>query len=196
MCGPIHGNAGAGPSADELVRQAQAHEAAREEDVAARRYTEALSIEATHAGAWIGLGDLRMRLGELAEAERVFTAARARVPSLSRALERRARIRWAMGRHVEAEADLEQFAEETGDSSGFRALAGWFGADGRTPRQLATWRRLLRWADEREDRSLYAEARLMVRALVALVGDADPASCPIEPDSTRSALANMARRGR
>jgi Flp pilus assembly protein TadD len=65
----------ASSSADELVRQARAHEAAHDDAVAVRRYMEALSIEPRNAEAWIGLAALRMKMGEAAEAERVYSAA-------------------------------------------------------------------------------------------------------------------------
>ena len=185
----------ASSSADELVRQARAHEAAHEDDVAVRRYMEALTIEGTNADAWVGLGALRMRLGEAAEAERVYSSALARLPTLSAALEGRARARWAMGHHDDAEADLETFATMTQSTAALRELAGWYGQDGRTPVQLATWRRLLCSAVEQNDPAGERDARRMVRALVIVVDGADPASSPVKPDATRRALAAIARRG-
>jgi tetratricopeptide (TPR) repeat protein len=182
-------------SADELVRQARAHEAAHEDDVAARRYMEALTIEPTNADAWMGLGALRMKLGDAREADRVYSSALDRVASLHRALEGRARARWALGRHDDAEADLELFATTEGDATALRELAAWYGLDGRAPAQLAIWRRLLSMAREQVDAASEREARRMVRALVIVVDGADPASSPVEPDSTRRALAAIARRG-
>jgi tetratricopeptide (TPR) repeat protein len=181
-------------SADELVREARAHEQAREEDIALRRYTEALTIDPTNAGAWIGLGALRMKLGEPAEAERVYASALDRVPTLRSALAGRARALWALGHRPEAEADLEAYATIEGDTAALLELAGWFGAEGRTPAQLATWRRLLAMHGKAGDAELVREARRMVRALIVLVDSADPASSPVEPDATRRALARIARR--
>jgi tetratricopeptide (TPR) repeat protein len=180
-------------SADELVRQARAHEAAREDDLAVRRYMEALSVEPTSGDAWLGLGALRMRLADAAEAERVYSAALERVPSLYEALGGLARARWALGLHAQAEADLDAYAGARGTLDALRELASWYGADGRTPAQLATWRRIL--AMTLDDATGAREARRIVRALVILVDGADPASSPIEPDSTRRALASIARRG-
>jgi tetratricopeptide (TPR) repeat protein len=185
----------ASSSADELVRQARAHEAAHEDDVALRRYTEALETDRTNADAWLGLGALRMKVGEPAEAERVYDTALAQVPTLRLALQGRARARWALGRHGEAEDDLEAYAALEGGASALRQLAGWFGADGRTPAQLATWRRLLLVARGLEDPALEQEARRMVRALVILVDGSDPAASPIDPEPTRRALARIAARG-
>ncbi len=188
----------ASSSADELVRQARAHEAEHDDDVAVRRYMEALAIEPRNAEAWIGLGALRLRIGEAAEAERVYSSALERVPTLQAALEGRARARWALGRHDDAEADLYAFATtQTTQASiaPLRDLADWYGLDGRTPAQLASWRRLLAIALERADSASEREARRMVRALVIVVDGADPASSPVEPDTTRRAMAAIARRG-
>jgi tetratricopeptide (TPR) repeat protein len=185
----------ASSSADELVRQAHAHEAAHEDDVALRRYTDALAVDRTSADAWMGLGSLRLKLGEPEEAERVYDTALAEVPTLRAALEGRAHARWSLGRHAEAEADLESYAGREGDVRAFRQLADWFGADGRTPAQLATWRRLLVLARSDDDASFEKEARRMVRALVILVDGADPAASPVDPDGTRRALARIAARG-
>jgi cytochrome c-type biogenesis protein CcmH/NrfG len=182
-------------SAEELVRQARVHEAAHEDDLALRRYTEALTIDPTSVDAWLGLGALRMRLGEAAEAERVYVTALGRVPSMHRALEGRARARWVLGRHAEAEADLDAYATMEVDPEALRELAGWFGADRCAPAQLATWRRLLAFASESGDAVLEREARRMVRALVILVDSADPASSPVDTDATRRALSAIARRG-
>jgi tetratricopeptide (TPR) repeat protein len=188
-------SASASSSADELVRQARAHEAAHEDDVALRRYTDALAEDRTSADAWLGLGALRMKVGEPAEAERVYDTALAQVPTLRLALQGRARARWAIGRHGDAEDDLEAFASLEGDTTALRELAGWFGEDGRTPAQLGIWRRLLASARESSDAALEREARKMVRALVILVGGADPAASPVDPDATRRGLARIAGRG-
>jgi tetratricopeptide (TPR) repeat protein len=185
----------AASSADDLVLQARAHEAAHEEDLAVRRYSEALTLDPANTEAWLGLGALRIKIGDVVEAERVYTAALERVPSLQRALEGRAKARWALGHHVEAEEDLETYAGAGDNVGALRELAEWFGADGRTPLQLATWRRLLGAATRLGDHGFETEARRMVRALVIVVGGADPASSPIDPDPTRRAMAHIARRG-
>jgi tetratricopeptide (TPR) repeat protein len=192
-CGAARAAAGAA-SSEELVLQARAHEAAHEEDIALRRYTEAIEVDSTNGAAWTGLGELRFRLGEPAEAERVFTAALQRDPHLHRALLGRARARWALGEHARAEMDLEAYANTRRDSDAYRELAAWFGVDGRTPAELATWRRLLAAATREGDAAAIDEARRMVRSLVILVDGADPAACPADSDSTRRALARIARR--
>src|SRR5262249_41928699 len=73
-------------SAAELVREARAHEAAREDELAIRRYSEALSIDPTYGDAYLGLGALRLRRGDAREAERVYSVALAHLPALTTAL--------------------------------------------------------------------------------------------------------------
>jgi tetratricopeptide (TPR) repeat protein len=187
--------AAATPSSDELVRQARAHEAAHEEEIAVRRYMEALELDGTTEAAWLGLGALRIRLGEPAEAERVYEAALQRVPTLRRAVLGRARARWAMGKHALAEDDMDAYATAEGDTAALHELATWYGGDGRTPAQLATWRRLLAIAAAAGDSAGEHEARRMVRALIILTDGVDPVSSPPVSDATRRALAQIARRG-
>jgi tetratricopeptide (TPR) repeat protein len=198
ICGAAAGPvapAFASSSADELVRQARSHEAAHEDDLAARRYTEALTLDPLNAAAWLGLGDVRVKLGEAAEAERVYQAALDRIPDFPAALARRARVRWELGRHAEAEADLRAYGDAALDTAAYRQLAEWYGVDGRTPAQLATWRRLLAIAAAAHDAAAVQEAQRMVRALVVLVDGADPAASPVDADSTRRGMARVAARG-
>ena len=189
------GTAHASSSADELVRQAHEHEAAHEEDLALRRYTEALALDRTSADAWMGLGALRLKMGDAVEAEKVYDTALAEVPTLHAALHGRARARWALARHAEAEDDLDAFATTAHDEKALEELAEWYGADGRSPAQLATWRRLLVIARTTDDAPLEKQARRMVKALVVMVDGADPAASPIDGDATRRGLARIAGRG-
>jgi hypothetical protein len=96
-----------------------------------------------------------------------------------------------LGRHADAEVDLQAFADVSKESGALRELADWFGVDGRAPAELAIWRSLLAAPDQSE--SDLREARKMVRALVIVVDGADPASTPVDRDPTRVALARIAR---
>lgn len=184
-------------SALELVRMARTHESANEADVAVRRYMEALALDATCEEAYLGLGALRARLGDLREADRVYSVALERLPWLKPAMAARAGVRRALGLRAEAAADL--FAGATDEVAALRTLAGWYGEDGQLPAQLAVWRRLATIADATGDAPLTREARTMVRALVLVVGPADPAAAPPptrpREASVREALASFARRG-
>ena len=194
-----------GPSASagseaavELVREAHRHVAAQRDDLAVRRYTEALSLAPTLPDAYLGLADVRLRQGDAREAERVYSVALANVPSLRSALAGRAHARWTTGQHERAEQDLDAFAGERDDPEALHALrelATWYGEDGRTPAQLAVWRRLLDAAARTNDASLAKDARTMVRALQILVGPADPAIGATDRGETRRSFAAIARRG-
>ena len=182
-------------SAQELVREARAHDAAHKEELALRRYSEALSLDPTLADAYLGLGELRARRGDAREAERVYSVAMEHVPGLQAAMAGRARARWQLGFRDEAEKDLWAYVLGTDDKAAMRELAGWFGEEGKAPAQLATWRRLLAVAERTADVTLVREARSTVRALQIMVGPADPVSAPVEGDDVRRAVARVAKRG-
>ena len=178
----------------DLVRAAEAHEAAKEEDLAVRRYMEALALDPTCEEAYLGLGSLRSRHGDLREAERVYSLALEHLPALRAARLGRAYIRRALGARAEAVADLSTGGAE--DPTALRILATWFGEEGQTPAQLAVWRRLAASAEATADPVLLREARATVRALVILVGPADPAAMPATEDrNLRRLVATIARKG-
>lgn len=179
-------------STDELLRLARAHERAREEDVAVRRYMEALSLDATCEEAYLGLGALRTRLGDLREAERVYSVALERRPRLDEARLARAHVRRALGLRVDAIADALAGRED--DPVRLRMVAGWYAEDGHTPAQLAVWRRIATLAERSGDPAFRTEARAMVRALVLLVGSADPVAAPADNQGVRAMLGSFARR--
>lgn len=181
-------------SALDLVRIARAHEAANEDDLALRRYTEALSLDPTCEEAYLGLGHLRARQGDLREAERVYSVALEHLPGLRAARIGRAHVRRALGARTEAIDDLLTGAEN--DPAALRVLATWYGEEGQTPAQLAVWRRIVARAETTQDAALLHEARTTVRALVILVGPADPAAAPATDDKKfRRFVASLARKG-
>lgn len=186
-----------GSSAHELVRIAHAHEQAHQDELALRRYTEALSLDPTCEEAYLGLGSLRARRGDLREAERVYSVALEHFPQLRPARVARAYVRRALGAHDEAVHDLLTGMED--DTATLRILASWYGQDGQTPAQLAVWRRIVARAEASHDATLLHEARTMVRALVILVGTADPAASPPEDRAhdggVRYIASVLARRG-
>jgi len=192
--GPVLAREAHASSALELVRIARAHEASREDDIALRRYMEALSLDPTCEEAYLGLGNLRARRGDLREAERVYSVALEHLPGLRAARLGRAYVRRALGARREAIDDLLAGGGDD-DPSTLRVLAGWYGEDGQTPAQLAVWRRVLARAEGAGDAALVREARANVRALVILVGPADPAAAPATDDPVRRLTATLARRG-
>ncbi|MBX3229953.1 MAG: hypothetical protein KIT84_26035 [Labilithrix sp.] len=168
---------GAGPasasSALDLVQIARSYEASHQDDLALRRYMDALSLDPSCAEAYLGLGSLRARRGDLHEAERVYTVALDRLPQLRAARVARAMVRRGLRATNEAIEDLVAGAED--EVAAWKQVAAWYGEDGLAPAQLAIWRRLLARAEATNDAALAREARLMVRALVIIVGPADPA---------------------
>jgi tetratricopeptide (TPR) repeat protein len=180
-------------SALELVRMAKAHETAHEEDIAVRRYMEALSLDPMCEEAYLGLGALRARRGDLREADRVYSVALEHVPALRAARTARAYVRRALGQRDDAVSDLLAGAEQ--EPSALRVLAAWYGEDGQIPAELAVWRRIASRAEELHDVAQLHEARTMVRALVILVGPADPAAAPPELHGLRKLAASLSRKG-
>ncbi len=180
-------------SALDLVRRARAHEAAKEEDLALRRYMEALALDPTCEEAYLGLGDLRARRGDLREADRVYSVALEHLPGLREARRARAYIRRALGLRADAIEDLLHAGD--GDVPALRVLASWYGEDGQTPAQLAVWRTIAARAEATQATVLLHEARTMVKALVILVGPADPAAAPPDNRGVRRLVATLAKRG-
>ena len=184
----------AASSALDLVRTAKAHEAAKEEDRAVRLYMEAIALDPTCEEAYLGLGSLRSRQGDLREAERVYSLALEHLPALRAARLGRAYVRRALGARAEAVEDLSTGGEE--DPTAMRILASWYGEEGQTPAQLAVWRRIAARAEATADPVLLHEARTTVRALLILVGPADPAAMPATDDrNLRRVAATLARKG-
>lgn len=177
----------------ELVRMAKEHEKAKADEVALRRYMDALRLDPTCEEAYLGLGSLRARRGDLHEAERVYSVALEHLPQLREARLARAYVRRALGASNEAIHDLITGSED--DIAALRILAGWYGEDGLIPAQLSIWRRILVRAESASDAALLREARTMVRALVILVGPADPAAFPPEDKGPRQTMRILAKKG-
>jgi tetratricopeptide (TPR) repeat protein len=183
-------------SVTELIREAQELEAAHQEDRAILRYTEALELDPTCAPAYLGLADLRARRGDTREAERVYSVALDHVPQLYAALVGRARVRRVLGDAREGDLDLERYLNHEEDLAEIKELAAWYGDEGRTAAQLATWRRLYVSAlRSGADPTVAREARATVRALEFLVGPADPVAYPPGEDPVRRGIARIALRG-
>jgi hypothetical protein len=122
----------------------------------------------------------------------VYTVALQHLPGLQEARLGRALVRRGQGATDEAIDDLFGASDEL---VALRTIATWYGEDGKTPAQLATWRKLLARAESQHLPALIKEARTMVRALVILVGPADPAAAPANDSPLRRTLATFARRG-
>lgn len=180
-------------SADELLASARRLEAAHEEELAARRYNEALALDGSLAEAWLALGALRTRQGDHREAERVYAVCVARLPGLQAARSAHAEALHALGRMDEAVQEIEMLARAVPRER--RRVAAWYSEEGRYPAALATWRLVLARAVVDHDDETVAEARAMVRALVLVSKPVDPAAYPAGDSRIRQMLGRIARNG-
>lgn len=187
-------SAAASASSAALVEQARAHERVHDDLVAVRRYMEAIALDRTDGDAYLGLGALRLRMGDAREAERVYTVALENVPQLRAAYAGRARAHRALGMRDQAADEMADYALADSDVAALRELGDWQRQDDRLPALLATWRAIYAIAARKEDAALLREARRMVHALQILVAPADPATSPVDPSATRAAIAAATKR--
>ncbi len=180
-------------SVDELVKSGEAHESAGDPEIAARRYTDALSLDPTSEQAYLHLGALRAHQGDGREAVRVYSVALSHMPGFHLARKARAHAYWQTGAREDAERDLEDYLDQRPEDEGsLRTLADWYGLHGRHAAQLATWRRLRARA---RDEGAQKEAATMVRALQIMVAPADPVLAPESSEPVRRSVARITRRG-
>ena len=180
-------------SAKELLASAKRLEQAHDDELAARRYNEALSLDGSLAEAWLALGALRTRQGDHREAERVYAVCVARLPGLLPARSAHAEALHALGRTPEAVQEIELLARAVPRER--RRIATWYTEEGRYPAALATWRLVLARAVVDHDDETVAEARTMVRALVLVARPVDPAAYPTNGNRVRQMLGRIARNG-
>ncbi len=195
-------------SAALLVQQGKQHEKDGQELVALKRYGDAITIDPISEEAYLALGSLRTKRNELFEAEEVFTVGITRVPGTIDLFVARGRVRRFRGRLLDAEDDLRHAWRANGTDASAREIvilreriavereARAFAA------QLASFRRLLAIARERNDASLEKEASVQARALGLYLGEVDPVlggrALPGpsgKNDAERRSLASIARRG-
>lgn len=185
----------AASSSDELFAQGQVHEAARDDDVAIRRYTDAITLDPTHERSYLALAGLRSRRGDYREAEKVYSVALLHLPSRALLYRERGRARWFAGLRDEAESDLEAYLRVTPEEATFRELSSWYGIHDRPLAQLSVWRRLLILGITNKNEDLVTEARLYTRVLTAFTKPVDPVAFPTDDSPFRRGLAQMATRG-
>lgn len=180
-------------SAEELLASAKRLERAQDDELAARRYSEALALDAGLAEAWLALGALRTRQGDYREAERVYAVCVTRLPGLVLARSAHADALRALGRTAEAVEEIELVARAAPRER--RRIATWYTEEGRFPAALAIWRVVLAQAIDAHDDETITEARAMVRALVVVARPVDPAAYPASSNRVRQMLGRIARNG-
>lgn len=182
-------------AAERLVERARLHEARQQSERALVAYTEALQMDTTYAPAWLGLGRLRARRGDLAEADRVLSQA-ARLPEIAAdALTERARVRRRLGQLADAQHDLESALTIEPTLERARELSSWYVERRAWLPALQLWRRLDAELEQRGASDDRDEARLHIRALMVLADDTDPVASGAEAsDWVRRSLARIAHR--
>lgn len=199
---PSPSHASPASSAALLVSQGKQKEADGDQLTALKRYADAVAMDPTSEEAYLALGALRTKRGELGEAEQVYTVAMARVPSSFEAVMGRARVRRLAGRFGLASEDLQKALAMTGQGGSprevlvMRELVSLKRDQKEPAAELSAWRRLLAIARQNGDDALKKEASLQVRALGIFVGDVDPAiRGRTDLDLDRRTFAAIARRG-
>lgn len=187
-------------SATMLVAQGREKEASGDELTALKRYGDALALDPTCEPAYLALGALRERRGELGEAEAVYGTGMLHVPTSIALVAARGRVRQRLGRLEDAATDLgHALAAAPPNSADARSilvsLAAVRRALGQPAAELAVWRRLLVVARAESDLDLAKKAALQAHALSIFVGEVDPALRGREgEDAVRRTLAAIARR--
>jgi tetratricopeptide (TPR) repeat protein len=199
---PTPSHASPASSAALLVSQGKQKEADGEELTALKRYGDALAMDPSSEEAYLALGALRTRRGELSEADEVYSLALKRIPSSFDALLGRAHSRRLWGRHPSAGEDLLHALAMVGnvgtprEIAVLRELVALKREQKEPAAELGAWRRLLSIGKQAGDAALTKEASLQVRALGIFVGDVDPAlRGRTDKDLDRRTFAAIARRG-
>lgn len=184
-------------AARELLRRGLEHARRGDTALALADLNEATRFDPSFGEAFVELGRLRERTGDLAEAERVYDTA-ARLPSVrAEALSGRARVAKALGHDAEAFRALEAAVELEPERRRLELLAEWYVEKRAWPAALVAWRRVLSSYDG-EPGAERERARVRVQALVLLAAEADPvvAGAAHHGGWVRRALAKMGKKPR
>ena len=158
-----------------LLAQGNAALASGDVSGATRLFHESVTMDGSFEDAYLALGALRERSGDAAEAERTYAVALEHLPGASSTHLARGRLRWRLGRHAEARDDLAAALAIRPDDLALRSeLIDRSVEDGDFPRALALSRGARRQLERSGDEAALARVRLRIKALSALVGQADP----------------------
>lgn len=183
-----------------LVDAGKAREAAGDELGALSRYHEALGIDPTSAPAYLSLGALRIRRGELYEAEQVYSQGIARVPGSIALRLGRAKVHRLREHFTEAADDVRlAHAMTSYDGSDteigvLREAASLFRSARWNAPEIAIWRRLWSIGVAHGDATLAKEASIQARALGLFMGELDPVLAGKVGTDPRRSFAAIVRR--
>jgi tetratricopeptide (TPR) repeat protein len=158
--------------AEELADRGRRLEEAQRFTEAIRAYSESINLDPGRGETLVALAKLRMRLGDVGEAELLLTTAARNPKVAAEALTLRAHLRSGQGRASEAARDLESAANlAPDDAARTEELSAIYVARGAWPSALSLWRRAAAQSREEErDR----RTKLQVRALTVLAAELDP----------------------
>ncbi len=179
-------------SVDELIASAERQIAQGNEDVALRRYTDAVTLDRSCERCYLGLGALREKRGDFTEALRVYTVGLANRAEGAKLRIARAGALWRVGQREEAVKELEEAAARGGGVDALRALAARYRELKRVPAELAVVRRIARIAERDGNEALKQEMSVLGAALSLVAASLDPVGHPEAPDAARRALARAA----
>ncbi|MBK6691051.1 MAG: tetratricopeptide repeat protein [Myxococcales bacterium] len=179
-------------SVDELIASAERQIAQGNEDVALRRYTDAVTLDRSCERCYLGLGALREKRGDFTEALRVYTVGLANRAEGAKLRIARAGALWRVGQREEAVKELEEAAARGGGVDALRALAARYRELKRVPAELAVVRRIARIAERDGNEALKQEMSVLGAALSLVASSLDPVGHPEAPDAARRALARAA----
>lgn len=184
-----------GGMAAELTRQGHEHAQRGDEEVAIRRFVEAIQLDSTYGPAYLELAAARERAGDFGEAERTYNVAIERVAGFAAAFRGRAALHGRLGQGDEQLADLEMAARLAETPDVLRDLAQRYVEAHAWPAALAVYRRSGALAEKLGDERAMHDASVHVRALSILAGELDPVSSGASsPNWVRRAEASVARR--
>jgi tetratricopeptide (TPR) repeat protein len=123
------------------------------------------------------LAELRSRLGDFREAERLYSMAVRQRDQAPEAYKARALMRRHQGKRDEALEDLRAaIALRPGDVDSVRELARWYVEQRAWTAALSQYRALVRVLSETGSTPELQQARLQVRALTIMAAETDPVS--------------------
>jgi tetratricopeptide (TPR) repeat protein len=186
-------------SAKLLVAQGRERFTAGDDLTAMTRFFEAIEMDPSNVDGYLGLADVRLKRGELSEAESLDSLAISRAPTAAKAWLARGRVRRRLDRRDAASVDLGVALAESIEPTPLRAeilrdVASLERALGRPASELGAWRMLRATAEALGDEATAKEASIQSRALGLYLGDLDPARRREAGDFVRGSIAVVARR--